>query len=106
MFTEFGADAFDARRGREDDVTQARYLVAQWREIYEQSAGKGKVGNAIGGFVFQWSDGWWKYLAGVRGAVVGIDRFGESAPAGDLLRQFGFTVDAVLQRARALLSAT
>ncbi len=51
-------------------------------------------------------DGWWKYLAGVRGAVLGIDRFGESAPAGDLLRQFGFTVDAVLERARALLSAT
>jgi len=61
MFTEFGADAFDARRGREDDVTQARYLVAQWKEIYAQSAGKGGVGNAVGGLTFQWSDGWWKY---------------------------------------------
>jgi hypothetical protein len=61
MFTEFGSDAFDAKKGREDDVMQARYLHAQWREIYEQSAGKGKVGNAIGGFVFQWSDGWWKF---------------------------------------------
>jgi hypothetical protein len=61
MFTEFGADAFDARRGREDDLTQARYLVAQWKEIYEQSADKGKVGNAVGGLIFQWSDGWWKY---------------------------------------------
>jgi beta-galactosidase len=61
MFTEFGADAFDAKRGREDDLTQARYLVAQWKEIYEQSAGKGRAGNAIGGFVFQWSDGWWKF---------------------------------------------
>jgi hypothetical protein len=61
MFTEFGADAFDAKRGKEDDLTQARYLLAQWREIYEQTAGKGKVGNAIGGFTFQWSDGWWKY---------------------------------------------
>jgi hypothetical protein len=61
MFTEFGADAFDAKRGREDDLTQARYLLANWREIYEQSAGKGKAGNAIGGLVFQWSDGWWKY---------------------------------------------
>ncbi len=61
MFTEFGADAFDARRGKEDDLTQARYLLAQWREIFEQSAGKGKVGNAVGGFTFQWSDGWWKY---------------------------------------------
>ncbi|MCE9575321.1 MAG: glycosidase [Deltaproteobacteria bacterium] len=61
MFTEFGADAFDAKAGREDAKTQAKYLVAQWREIYEQTAGKGKVGNAIGGTIFQWSDGWWKY---------------------------------------------
>ncbi len=61
LFTEFGADAYDARRMREDDVAQARYLLAQWAEIYEQSHGKGRVGNAIGGMVFQWSDGWWKY---------------------------------------------
>ncbi|MCC6619882.1 MAG: hypothetical protein IT385_01425 [Deltaproteobacteria bacterium] len=62
VFTEFGADAYDARRGREDDVMQARYLAAQWREIYAQSAGKGGAGNAAGGFIFQWVDGWWKYL--------------------------------------------
>jgi hypothetical protein len=46
---------------REDQVTQARYLLGQWQEIYEQSSGKGGVGNAIGGLVFQWSDGWWKF---------------------------------------------
>ena len=61
MYTEFGADAFDAKAMREDDLVQAKYLLAQWREIYEQSSGKGKVGNAIGGFIFQWSDGWWKF---------------------------------------------
>jgi hypothetical protein len=61
MFTEFGADAFNAKEMREDQVSQARYLIGQWEEIYEQSSGKGRVGNAIGGFVFQWSDGWWKY---------------------------------------------
>ena len=60
-FTEFGADAFNARQLREDQATQARYLLGQWREIYEQSSGKGLVGNAIGGFIFQWSDGWWKF---------------------------------------------
>jgi len=62
MFTEFGADAWNAKDMREDQVTQARYLLGQWKEIYEESAGKGLVGNAIGGFTFQWSDGWWKYL--------------------------------------------
>ena len=61
MFTEFGADAWNARQMREDQVTQAKYLIEQWREIYEQSAGKGMVGNAIGGLTFQWTDGWWKF---------------------------------------------
>ena len=61
MFTEFGADAWNAREMREDQVTQARYLIGQWQEIYEQSSGKGRVGNAIGGFIFQWTDGWWKF---------------------------------------------
>jgi len=61
MFTEFGADAFNAITMKEDQATQAYFLLGQWREIYEQSAGKGRVGNAIGGLIFQWSDGWWKY---------------------------------------------
>jgi hypothetical protein len=61
LFTEFGADAFNARELREDQSTQARYLIGQWREMHEQSSGHGRVGNAIGGCVFQWSDGWWKY---------------------------------------------
>ncbi len=61
MFTEFGSDAFNAVTMREDQAMQAKYLVGQWEEIYEQSAGKGRVGNAIGGLIFQWSDGWWKY---------------------------------------------
>ena len=61
MYTEFGADAWDAKRGIEDQIAQAVYLQAQWQEIYEQSYGKGRVQNAIGGMIFQWSDGWWKY---------------------------------------------
>ena len=62
VYTEFGADAYNARDEREADVEQAEYLYDQWREIYEQSHGHGGVGNALGGIVFQWSDGWWKYL--------------------------------------------
>ena len=61
MYTEFGSDAWDAKRGIEDQISQAYYLQAQWQEIYEQSYGKGRVQNAIGGMIFQWSDGWWKY---------------------------------------------
>jgi hypothetical protein len=61
MFTEFGADAYDAKQDREDATAQAEYLRAQWQEIYEQSWGKAGSGNAIGGFIFQWVDGWWKH---------------------------------------------
>jgi transketolase len=45
---------------------------------------------------------WWKHV-GEYGDVVGIDRFGESAPAGELFKLFGITAEAVAARARALL---
>jgi hypothetical protein len=61
MFTEFGADAFNALENREDQKMQAFYMVENWKEIYENAAGIGKAGNSIGGFTFQFSDGWWKF---------------------------------------------
>jgi transketolase len=48
------------------------------------------------------TDGWWRY-AGARGAVLGIDRFGASAPAKALFEHFGFSVEAVVAAARRLL---
>ena len=65
MFTEFGADAWNTKEGREDQRTQARYVIAQWQEIYANTRGKG-AGNALGGFTFQWTDGWWKNGQDVR----------------------------------------
>ncbi|MDY7092497.1 MAG: transketolase [Acidobacteriota bacterium] len=47
--------------------------------------------------------GWDRYV-GPRGAVLGLDGFGESAPYKDLAEHFGFTVEAVAERARALLA--
>lgn len=61
MFTEFGADAFNAISNKEDQKSQAYYMLGNWKEIYENAAGQGKYGNSIGGFTFQFSDGWWKY---------------------------------------------
>ncbi len=61
MFTEFGADAFDVLKNKENQKMQAFYMVENWKEIYENSAGLGKSGNSIGGFTFQFSDGWWKF---------------------------------------------
>ncbi len=42
------------------------------------------------------ADFWYKYV-GLEGAVVGMTTFGESAPAGDLFKHFGFTVDNVVK---------
>ena len=48
------------------------------------------------------SDYWIKYV-GLRGKVVGIDRFGESAPAGDAMKYFGFTADNVAKIMQAAM---
>ncbi|WP_028535032.1 transketolase [Paludibacterium yongneupense] len=49
------------------------------------------------------SDFWRKYV-GLEGDVIGLDRFGESAPAAVLFKEFGFTVDNVVARTQALLA--
>jgi len=61
LFTEFGSDTFNATTNQEDQNAQAFYLKGNWNEIYNNASGMGKAGNAIGGFTFQFSDGWWKY---------------------------------------------
>ena len=48
------------------------------------------------------ADYWFKYT-GLQGAVVGMHSFGESAPAGQLFSEFGFTVENVVSQAKALL---
>jgi exo-beta-1,3-glucanase (GH17 family) len=61
LFTEFGADAFNTLSQKEDPQPQAYILKENWKEIYGNAAGMGKDGNCIGGFTFQFSDGWWKF---------------------------------------------
>ncbi|MFQ4139700.1 transketolase [Nodosilinea sp. PGN35] len=46
--------------------------------------------------------GWCRYV-GAEGDVVGVDRFGASAPGGLVMEKFGFTVENVVSRAKALL---
>jgi transketolase len=48
------------------------------------------------------TSGWYKYV-GLDGAVVGIDTFGESAPAPELFKHFGFTVDNVVKTVKSVL---
>lgn len=61
VFTEAGADAYNALLQQEDQNAQMIYLKSQWEEIYSQAYGKGKTGNILGGYVFEWIDEWWKH---------------------------------------------
>ncbi|MBT8091258.1 MAG: transketolase [Gammaproteobacteria bacterium] len=47
--------------------------------------------------------GWWRY-AGAKGRVIGLDRFGESAPAAELFEHFGFSTDSVVAVAKDVLA--
>ncbi|MBE0509499.1 MAG: transketolase [Chromatiales bacterium] len=46
--------------------------------------------------------GWYKYV-GLNGKVIGMDRFGESAPAGELFKEFGFTVENVVKAVKEVM---
>ena len=61
LLTEFGSDRFNARTLQEAQTEQATYLLSNWKEIYKNAAGMGGNDNSIGGFTFQFSDGWWKF---------------------------------------------
>jgi transketolase len=48
---------------------------------------------------------WWKWV-GLDGDVLGLDRFGASAPGGTVLKELGFSVENILARAQALLESS
>ena len=49
------------------------------------------------------ADFWYKYV-GFDGRIIGMTSFGESAPAGELFKLFGFTVENVVNTAKELLA--
>ncbi len=60
LLTEFGSDAFNAIENQEDQAYQAEVLISNWKHIYANADGMGNNNNVLGGFTFQFSDGWWK----------------------------------------------
>jgi transketolase len=70
---------------------------AEWRESVLPAAVTARVVIEAGVTAT-----WWR-IAGPAGRVIGIDRFGESAPAKQLFEHFGFTVDNVVRVAKELL---
>ncbi|MEZ4854561.1 glycosidase [Flavobacterium sp.] len=85
LLTEFGSDAFNAKTIEEDQQAQAFYAKSNWKEIYENAAGLGKAGNSIGGYTFQFSDGWWK-----SGQTKNLDRHDSNASWSNGGYQFDF----------------
>ena len=74
--------------------------IVEGRDIREGTGIPGRV--AVGAGV---SDYWRKYV-GLDGTIIGIDTFGESAPADALFRHFGFTVDNVVAAVRRMIQQT
>lgn len=61
LLTEFGSDALNALSNSEAQYEQAKINLSNWQEIYLNASGMGEAENSLGGFIFQFSDGWWKY---------------------------------------------
>ncbi|EBC5910848.1 transketolase, partial [Salmonella enterica] len=49
------------------------------------------------------ADYWYKYV-GLKGAIIGMTGYGESAPADKLFPYFGFTVENIVEKARRVLN--
>jgi transketolase len=106
-----GAEVWQAIDGAkllaESGIAARVVSLPSWKIFDEQSAeyrdsillpGVPKVAIEAGATL-----GWWKYLVGGKGAVIGLDRFGASAPGGTVLKELGFTADNVAAHAKALL---
>jgi len=99
--------AVDAARLLAAEGIAARVVsFPSWKIFEEQSAeykasvlpaGVPKIAVEAGATL-----GWWKYV-GQNGDVIGLDRFGASAPGPKVLAELGFTAENVAARAKALL---
>ncbi len=69
-----------------------------WRESVLPSAVTARVAIEAGA-----TGGWWRYV-GLSGRVIGMESFGQSAPAGELFEHYGFTASNIAAVARELIS--
>ncbi len=60
LFSEIGADSYNAYLKKEDQGMQAFFLESQWIEIYKNIYPRGEK-NVLGGVIFEWVDEWWKH---------------------------------------------
>ncbi len=70
---------------------------AEWHERVLPASARARVAIEAGATAT-----WWRYV-GPSGRVIGLDRFGESAPANELFEHFGFTTDRIVAAVRDML---
>lgn len=61
LITEFGCDRYNSFLNEEDEGIQSEFIEAQWKEIAKNTFEGSGIGNCLGGFVFEWTDEWWKF---------------------------------------------
>jgi len=64
LITEFGYDAFNTKTRKEDEKSQAKFIVSLWKDIYRHTWVQNDSAIALGGCIFEWTDEWWKYPYG------------------------------------------
>jgi transketolase len=79
-------------------------IFEQQDSVYKESVLPAKVTARVS--VEMASTFGWERYVGLKGRIVGMHRFGASAPLKDLLKYFGFTVDAVVVQARQAVTET
>jgi transketolase len=99
--------AMDAQRKLASEGVQARVVSMPCTNVFDRQDASYRdsvlpVGVPRVAIEAGVSDYWRKYV-GLEGAVIGVDRFGESAPANELFKFFGFTVEAVAAAVKRVL---
>ncbi|MBU4312598.1 MAG: hypothetical protein KJ706_07765 [Candidatus Omnitrophica bacterium] len=61
LIIEFGCDRYNSFLKEEDEGIQAEFIEAEWKEIAKNTFEGSGIGNCLGGFVFEWTDEWWKF---------------------------------------------
>jgi transketolase len=99
--------ALDAAKLVSDGGIRVRVVSMPSWKIFEEQTAEYKASVLLKG-VLRMSveagatQGWWKYV-GLDGDVIGLDRFGASAPVVTVMKELGFNAENVAARAKALL---
>jgi len=57
---EYGADSYNAQTGAVDEPAQAQYLQSLWKDLRQSTTMDRASGTALGGFLYEWVDQWWR----------------------------------------------